>query len=157
MMGKRIDAIKQLLQSGPVEVMAGYLLNFVVNSKDHFWKTKYYDQTAYFELNTDNGLYAIDVLYCGQETSFALTVFMRNWPDYKSVWNKVPEILEWLESTYAENRPPEPVQPSRPGRRRSRQGANQRKMTNFAVNMRVQNTPGKTLKRAPSNGRKMLP
>ena len=127
-MGKRIEAIKRMQQSGPLTVMAGYLFNFVVNGKEHFGKTKYYDQTAYFELNTDNGLYAIDVLYCGKETSFALTVFMRNYPDYKSVLNKTPEILEWLESTYAENRPPEPVQPSRPRRRRSGQGTNRRQM-----------------------------
>ena len=62
-MGKRIEAIKKLQQSTPQEVMAGYLWNFVVNSKDQFWKTKYYDQTAYFELNHDNDAYMIKGSY----------------------------------------------------------------------------------------------
>ena len=111
-MGKKIEAIKRVMQSTPQEVMAGYLFNFVVNGKDHFWKTKYYDQTAYFELNHDNDAYMIDILYMGQETSFALNVFMRTSPDYKSVLAITDQLLQWLESTYAANTAlPEPPKP----------------------------------------------
>ena len=117
-MGKRIEAIKRVMQSTPQEVMAGYLFNYVVNGKDHFWKTKYYDQTAYFELNHDNDAYMIDILYMGQETSFALNVFMRTSPDYKSVLAITDQLLQWLESTYAANTAlPEPAKPRKSKRR----------------------------------------
>ena len=117
-MGKRIEAIKRVMQSTPQEVMAGYLFNFVVNGKDHFWKTKYYDQTAYFELNHDNDAYMIDILYMGQETSFALNVFMHTSPDYKSVLAITDQLLQWLESTYAANTAlPEAAKPRKSKRR----------------------------------------
>ena len=95
-MGKRIEAIKRMQQSSPQDVMAAYLWNFVVNSKDQFWKTKYDDQMAYFELNHDNDAYMIDVLYMGQETSFPLNAFMHPTPDYKSVRGITDNLLSWL-------------------------------------------------------------
>lgn len=100
-MGQRIDAIKRLQESTPQEVLAGYLWNFVLNRKDHFWKTKYYEFTAYFELNTDNGTFTLDVLYLGQETSFPLSTFMKAKPDYKSVLAITEQLLCWLENTYS--------------------------------------------------------
>lgn len=118
-MGKRIDAIKRIMQSSPQEVMAGYLWNFVVNSKDQFWKTKYYDQTAYFELNHDNDAFMIDVLYIGQETSFPLNAFMRPTPDYNSVLAITDNLLSWLENTYATHSAALP-EPPRPRRRKTR-------------------------------------
>ena len=105
-MGKRIEAIRRLEQSSPQEVMAGYLFNFVVNGEEHFFKTKYYEYTAYFELNHDNDVYMIDVLYLGQETSFPLSTFMRKVPDFKSVLAITPQLLEWLENTYVVNGTP---------------------------------------------------
>jgi hypothetical protein len=118
-MGKRIDAIKRIMQSSPQEVMAGYLWNYVVNSKDQFWKTKYYDQTAYFELNHDNDAFMIDVLYIGQETSFPLNAFMRPTPDYNSVLAITDNLLSWLENTYAAHSAALP-EPPRPRRRKTR-------------------------------------
>ena len=118
-MGKRIEAIRRLEQSSPQEVMAGYLFNFVVNGEEHFFKTKYYEYTAYFELNHDNDVYMIDVLYLGQETSFPLSTFMRKVPDYKSVLAITPQLLEWLENTYAVNGTPvKSVKPKKPKRPR---------------------------------------
>ena len=115
-MGARIDALKKMMLSSPEQVMASYLLNFVVNGEDHFFKTKYYEFTAYFELNHDNDAYMIDVLYLGQETSFPLSTFMRTYPDYKSVLAITPELLKWLENTYAVNTTPVSVKPVRPKR-----------------------------------------
>ena len=59
-MGRRIEAIKRAQEQSPEQVMASFLYYYVLNSKDHFWKTKYYDRTAYFELNNDNNAYFID-------------------------------------------------------------------------------------------------
>ena len=139
-MGKRIEAIKRMMQSSPQEVMAGYLWNYVVNSKDQFWKTKYYDQTAYFELNHDSDVFMIDVLYMGQETSFPLNAFLRPTPDYKSVLAITDQLLQWLENTYAANAsvPPEPPK----SRRRRTRGIRQQSASP-ALNMRDQNTPQK--------------
>ena len=153
-MGKRIEAIKKLQQSTPQEVMAGYLWNFVVNSKDQFWKTKYYDQTAYFELNHDNDAYMIDVLYMGQETSFTLSTFMRKTPDYKSVLGITNQLLQWLENTYAANAPV-PPEPPRP-RRRRRVSARPR-TPNSALNVGPGNALANALNQAPSNGRRQHP
>ena len=134
-MGKKIEAIKRVMQSTPQEVMAGYLFNFVVNGKDHFWKTKYYDQTAYFELNHDNDAYMIDILYMGQETSFALNVFMRTSPDYKSVLAITDQLLQWLESTYGANTAlPEPPKP-----RKSRRMMASRRQTGPSRNNSLNN------------------
>ena len=140
-MGKRIEAIKRMQQSSPQEVMAAYLWNYVVNSKDQFWKTKYYDQTAYFELNHDGDAYMIDVLYMGQETSFPLNAFMRPTPDYKSALAVAPSILEWLSATYAMYCPPEPPRPRRGRRNR---GANRQQTAKSVLNMKVKNRPPQT-------------
>lgn len=136
-MGKRIDAIKRMMQSSPQEVMAGYLWNFVVNSKDQFWKTKYYDQTAYFELNHDNEAFMIDVLYMGQETSFPLNAFMHPTPDYNSVLAITDNLFSWLENTYAAHSAALPESP-RPRRRRVKV-ARQQQLPQPAMNTRTPN------------------
>ena len=150
-MGKRIDAIKRIMQSSPQEVMAGYLWNFVVNSKDQFWKTKYYDQTAYFELNTDNDAFMIDVLYMGQETSFPLNAFMHPTPDYNSVLAITDNLLSWLENTYAAHSAalPEPPRPKRKKTRVARQQS-----ANSMLNARAQNASRNTQRQAPSKGQR---
>ncbi|MBQ8069690.1 MAG: hypothetical protein IJ202_02430 [Bacteroidales bacterium] len=136
-MGKRIEAIKRMMQATPQEVMAGYLFHFVVNSKDQFWKTKYYDQTAYFELNTDNDAFMIDVLYMGQETSFPLNAFMHPTPDYNSVLAITDNLLSWLENTYAAHSAALP-EPPRPRRRRVKV-AKQQQLPQPAMNTRMPN------------------
>jgi hypothetical protein len=150
-MGKRIDAIKRIMQSSPQEVMAGYLWNYVVNSKDQFWKTKYYDQTAYFELNHDNDAFMIDVLYIGQETSFPLNAFMRPTPDYNSVLAITDNLLSWLENTYATHSAALP-EPPRPRRRKTRVARQQ--SANSMLNARAQNAPRNTQRQAPSKGQR---
>ena len=144
-MGKRIEAIKRMMQATPQEVMAGYLFHFVVNSKDQFWKTKYYDQTAYFELNTDNDAFMIDVLYMGQETSFPLNAFMHPTPDYNSVLAITDNLFSWLENTYAAHSAalPEPPRP----RRRTRVARQQ--LPQPAMNTRTPN--GNNAKRQKSS------
>ena len=119
-MGKRIEAIKRMQQSSPTQLLAGYLNYYVLNGKDHFWKTKHYNYAAFFELNHDNEMYMIDVYYLGQETSFPLSTFMRKAPDYKSVLAITPQLLEWLENTYTAYGAPDPVVPSKPTGQRKR-------------------------------------
>lgn len=126
-----------MMQSSPQEVMAGYLWNFVVNSKDQFWKTKYYDQTAYFELNHDNEAFMIDVLYMGQETSFPLNAFMHPTPDYNSVLAITDNLFSWLENTYAAHSAALPESP-RPRRRRVKV-ARQQQLPQPAMNTRTPN------------------
>lgn len=126
-----------MMQATPQEVMAGYLFHFVVNSKDQFWKTKYYDQTAYFELNTDNDAFMIDVLYMGQETSFPLNAFMHPTPDYNSVLAITDNLLSWLENTYAAHSAALP-EPPRPRRRRVKV-AKQQQLPQPAMNTRMPN------------------
>ena len=150
-MGKRIEAIKRMMQATPQEVMAGYLFHFVVNSKDQFWKTKYYDQTAYFELNTDNDAFMIDVLYMGQETSFPLNAFMRSTPDYNSVLAITDNLLSWLENTYAAHSAALP-EPPRPRRRKTSVARQQ--SANSMLNARAQNAPRNTQRQAPSNSQR---
>lgn len=146
-MGKRIEAIKRMQQSSPQEVMAAYLWNYVVNSKDQFWKTKYYDQTAYFELNHDGDAYMIDVLYMGQETSFPLNAFMRPTPDYKSALAVAPSILEWLGATYAMYCPLEPPRPRRSRQDRvAQQPSRGQNGAGNGVQKRPQNAPKNGLK-----------
>ena len=145
-MGKRIDAIKRIQESTPQEVLAGYLWNFVVNSKDHFWKIKYYEYTAYFEYDNDNSAFMIDILYLGQEHSFMLIQ-----PDYHSVLGVAPSILEWLEATYATCCPPEPVKPKR---ERGGRVANRQQVAQSLLDMRPKNTPKQAPQKAPSKGQR---
>ena len=154
-MGRRIDAIKRLQESTPQEVLAGYLWNFVLNRKDHFWKTKYYEFTAYFELNTDNGTFTLDVLYLGQETSFPLSTFMKARPDYKSVLAITEQLICWLENTYtAYKAGVGPVVQNKPKKDQQKGNAISQQLANYVMKLRAQNTPRKAPKRAPSNGRK---
>ena len=151
-MGRRIEAIKRVIQSSPQEVMAGFLYHNVVNSRDHFWKTKYYKYTAYFELNHENDAYMIDVLYLGQEASFNLNTFMKTFPDYGSVLAITGQLLSWLENTYAVNTSALP-EPPRPRKGRRNRVANRQQIANSVMDLRVQNTPRGTQQRAPQNGR----
>lgn len=150
-MGRRIDAIKRLQESTPQEVLAGYLWNFVLNRKDHFWKTKYYEFTAYFELNTDNGTFTLDVLYLGQETSFPLSTFMKAKPDYKSVLAITEQLLCWLENTYSVYMAGVcPVVQNEPKRSRRRSAVSQKQRSQSAVKM----GPGSTPNQASSKGQR---
>ena len=149
-MGRRIEAIKKAQESSPEEVMASYLYYFVLNSKDHFWKTKYYDRTAYFELNYANNAYFIDVLYCGQETSFLLLTFMKAKPDYKSVLAITEQLLCWLENTYAiQTAAVGPVATNEPRRTRRRSATSQQQRAQSAARMGTGNTPKQTPRQAP--------
>ena len=150
-MGRKIEAIKRTLQSTPEEVMANYLYYFVLNSKDHFWKTKYYDRTAYFELNHENYGFFIDVLYCGKETSFLLSTFMKKMPDYKSVLAVTEQLLCWLENTYAEySAGVGPVMQNEPKKTKRRSPASQQQRAQSATKM----PPGNTPRKAPQNGQR---
>ena len=154
-MGRRIDAIKRLQESTPQEVLAGYLWNFVLNRKDHFWKTKYYEFTAYFELNTDNGTFTLDVLYLGQETSFPLSTFMKAKPDYKSVLTITEQLLCWLENTYSVYMAEvAPVVQNEPKRNRRRSTTNQQQRTQSAAKMGPGNAPRNTQRQAPSKSQR---
>lgn len=146
-MGRKIEAIKRAQQQSPEEVMASYLYYFVLNSKDHFWKTKYYDRTAYFELNNDNNAYFIDVLYCGEENSFLLSTFMKKMPDFKSALGITEQLLCWLENTYASYMAGVgQVVQNQPKRAKRRSSTSQQQRAQSAVKMGPGNAPRKTPK-----------
>jgi len=148
-MGRRIEAIKRAQEQSPEQVMASYLYYYVLNSKDHFWKTKYYDRTAYFELNNDNNAYFVDVLYCGQETSFLLSTFMKQMPDYKSVLAITEQLLCWLENTYSVYMAGlGPVGQNKTKKTRSRSATSQQQRAQSATKM----GPGNAPNQAPSRG-----
>ena len=150
-MGRRIDAIKRAQEQSPEEVMASYLYYYVLNSKDHFWKTKYYDRTAYFELNNDNNASFIDVLYCGQETSFLLSTFMKQMPDYKSVLAITEQLLCWLENTYSVYMAGlGPVVQNEPKKTRRRSATSQQQRGQSGTKM----GPGNAPNQAPSKGQR---
>ena len=150
-MGRRIDAIKRAQEQSPEEVMASYLYYFVLNSKDHFWKTKYYDRTAYFELNNDNNAYFVDVLYCGQETSFLLSTFMKKMPDYKSVLAITEQLLCWLENTYSVYMAGlGPVVQNKPKKTRRRSATSQQQRAQSPAKM----GPGNAPNQGPSRGQR---
>ena len=109
-MFKHIEAIKRQEQMTPQEVMAGFIWDRALNSKDHFFKIPYYEFPCYFEYSNDNHAFMLDVYYVGQEQVFTLLQ-----PDYKSVLAVAPQILDWLENLYA-SVPPE----AKPKKRRRR-------------------------------------
>ena len=154
-MGRRIEAIKRAQQQSPEEVMASYLYYFVLNSKGGFWKTKYYDRTAYFELNHDCNAYFVDVLYCGQETSFLLSTFMKAKPDYKSVLAITEQLLCWLENTYSVYMAGVgPVVMSEPKKTRRRSPASQQQRAQSATKLGPGNSPNQAPKQAHSKGQR---
>ena len=110
-MFRHIEAIKRQEQMTPQEVMAGFIWDRALNSKDHFFKIPYYEFPCYFEFSNDNEAFMLDVYYVGQEQVFSLLQ-----PDYKSVLGVAPLILEWLENLYA-SVPPE----AKPKKRRTTQ------------------------------------
>ena len=109
-MFRHIEAIKRQEQMTPQEVMAGFIWDRALNSKDHFFKIPYYEFPCYFEFSNDNEAFMLDVYYVGQEQVFSLLQ-----PDYKSVLAVAPLILDWLENLYA-SVPPE----AKPKKRRRR-------------------------------------
>ena len=113
-MFRHIEAIKRQEQMTPQEVMAGFIWDRALNTKDHFFKIPYYEFPCYFEFSNDNEAFMLDVYYVGQEQVFSLLQ-----PDYKSVLGVAPLILEWLENQYAA------VPPEAKPRRRKR-GTNSR-------------------------------
>ena len=70
-------------------------------------------------------------------------------PRYRDVLGVAPEILQWLDATYAMCCPPEPPRP-RKGRRR--RVANRQQIANSVLDMRPQNTPGRTPEKPPRKG-----
>ena len=108
MMGKQIDKIKRQEQMTPPEILAGLIWDRAVNSRDRIFKTPYYRFPCYIEYcheHDDDG-FQLDCLYLGQEHSFMLVQ-----PKYKDVLGIAPQILEWLDATYALCCPPEPPKP----------------------------------------------
>ena len=114
MIFRHIDAIKRQEKMTPQEVMAGFIWDRALNSKDHYFKIPFYEFPCHFEYCTDNEAFMLDVYYVGQEKVFPLIQ-----PDYKSVLGASSSILDWLENQYAA------VPPEAKPRRRKR-GANSR-------------------------------
>ena len=109
-MGKKIDRLRKLQSLTPQEFFASLLFYYVVNGKDHFFKTQFNEYPLWLEYahENENAAFTLDVLYLGQEHSFMLIQ-----PDYKSVLAVAPQLLEWLQSTYASSVPVEPIRPPR--------------------------------------------
>lgn len=144
-MGRQIDKIKAQEQLTPPEILAGLIWDRAVNSKDRIFRVPYYRFPCYIEYcheNQDDG-FTLDCLYLGQEHSFMLVQ-----PNYKEILVIAPQILEWLDATYAMCCPPEPPRP-RKGRRN--RVANGQQIANSLMDLRAQNTPRRAQQRAPSN------
>ena len=144
-MGKQLEKIKQKEKMTPPEILAGLIWDRALNSKDRIFKVPYYRFPCYIEYcheNQDDG-FQLDCLYLGQEHSFMLIQ-----PKYKEVLGIAPQILEWLDATYAMCCPPEPPRPRRGRRVRV---ANRQQIDNPVLNTRTQNTPRKALNQQAPN------
>ena len=95
-MFSHINAIKRQETLSPNEVMAGFIWDRALNSRDHFFKIPYYEYPCYFEYSNENDVFMLDVYYMKQEHAFMLVQ-----PDWKSVLGISGQVLEWLESVHA--------------------------------------------------------
>lgn len=127
-MGKQLDKIKQQEQLTPQEILAGLIWDRAVNSKDRIFRVAYYRFPCYIEYchEHEDDPFTIDLLYLGQERSLTLVQ-----PKYKDVLAITPEILSWLEATFAACCPPEPP---RPRRGRKTRVANRQQIANSLLN-----------------------
>ena len=134
-MGKKIDRIKRQEQLTPPEKLAGLIWDRAINSRDRIFRVPYYRFPCYIEYDHEHedDSFTLDCLYLGQERSFMLVQ-----PRYRDVLGVAPEILQWLDATYAMCCPPEPPRP-RKGRRR--RVANRHQIANSVLDMSPQNTP----------------
>ncbi len=145
-MGKKIDRIKRQEQLTPPEKLAGLIWDRAINSRERIFRVPYYRFPCYIEYDHEHedDSFTLDCLYLGQERSFMLVQ-----PRYRDVLGVAPEILQWLDATYAMCCPPEPPRP-RKGRRR--RVANRQQIANSVLDMRPQNTPGRTPEKPPRKG-----
>ena len=135
-MGRQIDKIRQQEKLTPPEILAGLIWDRAVNSKDRIFRVPYYRFPCYIEYcheKRDDG-FTLDCLYLGQEHSFMLVQ-----PNYKEILVIAPQILEWLDATYAMCCPPEPPRPRKGKRNRV---ANRQQIANAIMNQSIFNNPG---------------
>ena len=137
-MGKQIDKIKQQEQMTGPEILAGLIWDRAVNSRDHVFRVSYYRFPCYIEFVVDGAAYFIDCYYLQQENRYSLIQ-----PKYKDILAIAPEILTWLDATFATFAPPEPPRPKKSKQNRS---SNRQQMANFVMNLRA----GNTLNQGPS-------
>ena len=109
-MGKQLDKIKAQEMLTPPEILAGLIWDRAINSQDRVFRVSYYRFPCYIEYSHESQYdsFSLDCLYLGQEHSFMLIQ-----PNYKEVLGIAPQILEWLDATYALCCPPEPPKPKR--------------------------------------------
>ena len=145
-MGRQIDKIRQQEQLTPPEILAGLIWDRAVNSKDRIFRVPYYRFPCYIEYchESQDDAFTLDCLYLEQEHSFMLIQ-----PNYKEILAIAPQILEWLDATFAMCCPPEPPRPRKGGRNRV---ANRQQIANSVMDLRAQKPPQGARRRAPSNG-----
>ena len=109
-MGKQLDKINAQEMLTPPEILAGLIWDRAINSQDRVFRVPYYRFPCYIEYTHESQYdsFSLDCLYLGQEHSFMLVQ-----PKYKDVLGIAPQILEWLDATYALCCPPEPPKPKR--------------------------------------------
>ena len=107
-MGVQIDKIKQQEQMTGPEILAGLIWDRAVNSRDHVFRVSYYQFPCYIEFVVDGAAFFIDCYYLQQENRYSLIQ-----PKYKEILAIAPEILNWLDATFATFAPPEPPRPKR--------------------------------------------
>jgi len=100
-MGKHIEAIKRQENLSPQEVMASFIWNKAVNSRDHFFSIPFTGSRFYCEYCDDNYAFRIDVYYRKQEQSFALIQ-----PNWNQVLTASKQILDWIQTVIANTVPP---------------------------------------------------
>ncbi len=128
-MGKHIDAIKRRENLTPQQVMASFIWNKAVNSRDHFFSLPYYGYKMYLEYCDDNSSFRIDAYYLKQENTFSLIQ-----SDWNSVLAVSKQILEWADSLYASV----PKKPKRQKKRDSTCQQNPQSVMNPGATRKVQ-------------------
>ena len=131
-MGKQIQKIVRQMQMTKPEILASLIWDRAVNSKDHIFKVPYYNIPCYLEYSTEDDFLSIDCLYLGVERSFFILK-----ADYKSVLAVAPDVLQWLDETFAAQAPAvAPKTTARPRRPRRQPSMNR---LNNAANLRAIN------------------
>ena len=107
-MGVQIDKIRAREQMSAPEILTGLIWDRAVNSRDHVFRVAYYQFPCYLEYVEDGAAHYIDCYYLQQENRYSLIQ-----PKYKEILAIAPEILNWLDATFATFAPPEPPRPKR--------------------------------------------
>lgn len=89
------EAVKRVKEKvSQIEVFAGLIWHFCINSQDHLYYGEYYDLPASFKYDNE-GVNLLEVNYLQQRNQW--TLFST---DYKHILRITPLVLKWMDDTY---------------------------------------------------------